>query len=130
MNRLKEARLAAELRQKEVADILHIAQASVSNWESGKAHPSQNNLKALAELYHVSIDYLVGLDQRTTLLNVCPSAEEMDALMRKAAGLPERQREMAESFLRFLIAFHEDGKIRYEELTLLENYIAFLASQA
>ena len=66
MTRLKEARLAAGMSQKAVADALHIAPPSVSNWESGKTNPSQENLKALSKLYHVSIDYLLGRDEEIT----------------------------------------------------------------
>ena len=130
MNRLKEARLATGMSQKEVADALHLAPPSVSNWESGKTNPSQENLKALAELYHVSIDYLLGRDRKpaSTIRIVGPSADEINELMQKAATLPDLQYQMAESFLQFLIALHEGGRIRYAELAMLEDYIEFLAS--
>ena len=131
MNRLKEARLATGMSQKDVADALHLAPPSVSNWENGKTNPSQENLKALAELYHVSIDYLLGRDRKpaSTIRIVGPSAAEINELMQKAAILPDLQYQMAESFLQFLIALHEGGRIRYAELAMLEDYIEFLAAQ-
>ena len=60
MNKIKEARKAAGLSQKYVAMTLGVAPPSVSNWESGKTQPTPENLKALASLYNVSIDYLLG----------------------------------------------------------------------
>lgn len=62
MNRIKEARIAAGLSQKYVAMSLGVAGPSVSNWESGKTKPTPENLKALSDLLHVSIDYLLGVD--------------------------------------------------------------------
>jgi transcriptional regulator with XRE-family HTH domain len=60
VNKIKEARQKAGLSQKYVAMTLGVAPPSVSNWESGKTQPTPENLKALAALYNVSIDYLLG----------------------------------------------------------------------
>ena len=60
MNRIKEAREKRGLTQKYVALSLGVKGPSVSAWESGKTFPSAENLAALAELYGVSIDYLMG----------------------------------------------------------------------
>lgn len=62
MNKIKEARKAAGLSQKYVALALGVAGPSVSNWESGKTQPTPDNLKALANLFNVSVDYLLGLN--------------------------------------------------------------------
>ena len=66
MNKIKEARKAAGLSQKYVALALGVAGPSVSNWESGKTQPTPENLKALANLFNVSVDYLLGLDELGT----------------------------------------------------------------
>ena len=47
--------------------------------------------------------------------------------MQEAEKLPERQYQMAVSFMEFLIAHNDGGRIRYGELAMLEDYIAFLA---
>ena len=47
--------------QKSLAARLGITQATVSNWITGKSEPSMKNLKQLAELFGVSIDWLVGM---------------------------------------------------------------------
>ena len=61
-NKMKCAREAARLSQKQVALTLHVSAPTVSNWESGKINPSVENLKALCQLYNVTADYLLGLD--------------------------------------------------------------------
>ena len=38
----------------------------MSNWENGKTNPTHENLARLADLYQVSVDYLLGRDEETT----------------------------------------------------------------
>lgn len=60
-NELKSARLKANLTQKEVAEALKITQPAIAKWESGKgAAPSISRLMELADMYHTSIDELIG----------------------------------------------------------------------
>ena len=73
MNRIKEVREQRGLTQKYVALSLGVKGPSVSAWESGKTFPSAENLAALAELYGVSIDYLMGKAEDA------PSQEPEDA---------------------------------------------------
>jgi transcriptional regulator with XRE-family HTH domain len=60
MTRLKECRENAHLSQKYVAITLGISSPSVANWERGKTNPTQENIVKLADLYGVSVDYLLG----------------------------------------------------------------------
>ena len=60
MTRLRECRENANLSQKYVALTLGIAAPSVANWERGKTNPSHDNIVKLADLYGVSVDYLLG----------------------------------------------------------------------
>ena len=59
-NLYKKFRKRAGYSQKEVTEILHITQGAVSSWESGRWEPDQQNLSALADLYGVSTDALLG----------------------------------------------------------------------
>lgn len=58
---LQNLRRAAGLSQEEVAGKLFVSRQSVSKWENGQAEPGVENLKALAELYGVSMDELTGM---------------------------------------------------------------------
>lgn len=69
MNRLKECREKSGLSQKTVAASLKVAAPSVSNWESGKTSPTHENLEKLADLYGVSIDYLLGRESPVSAEN-------------------------------------------------------------
>ncbi|MDY4488753.1 MAG: LexA family transcriptional regulator [Candidatus Limivicinus sp.] len=58
--RLKEARKAKGLTQVEVSKIIGISQNGYSDWETGKNRVDAVSLNKLADLYGVSVDYLVG----------------------------------------------------------------------
>lgn len=60
--RLQEYRKAHHLSQEELADKLGVSRQAVSKWERGESSPDTDNLIALAKLYNVSIDCLLGDD--------------------------------------------------------------------
>lgn len=62
-NIIKKYRKRAGYSQKDVAEALHVTTAAVSSWENGRYSPDQQNLAALADLFGVSVDVLIG---RTT----------------------------------------------------------------
>lgn len=61
MYRLKDLREDADLKQKELAQILGCDQATYSRYETGKLNIPIDILKKLAKYYNVSMDYLIGL---------------------------------------------------------------------
>lgn len=87
MNKIKEARKAAGLSQKYVALALGLKGPSVSNWESGKTQPTPENLKALANLFNVSVDYLLDRDDLSQEENADTKTEPIpeDELQRQNA---------------------------------------------
>lgn len=56
---LTTLRLEYKLTQAELADKLNYTDKSVSKWENGDAMPPVDTLKSLADLYGVTLDYLV-----------------------------------------------------------------------
>lgn len=59
--RLKEARELKQYTQKEIAKLLGISIGTLSGYERDYRDPDTLTLKKLAELYEVTLDYLVGL---------------------------------------------------------------------
>ena len=60
MNRIRELRELAGLRQIDVAKATGIDQKTLSNYETEKTNPDSFSLICLADFFDVSIDYLVG----------------------------------------------------------------------
>ena len=58
--KLRDLREDHDLKQKEIAAILGIDQRVYSNYETGKRDIPLRHLIALADYYHVSVDYLLG----------------------------------------------------------------------
>lgn len=59
-NRLVQLRKERGYSQESLALALNISRQAISKWERGEASPDTDNLIALAMLYNVSLDALVG----------------------------------------------------------------------
>jgi len=59
--RMKELRENNNLQQKEVAQMLNITATSYNNYESGIRRPHYELLVKIAEIYSVTVDYLLGI---------------------------------------------------------------------
>lgn len=59
--RLKELREDRDIKQKELADFLHIKQNTYSQYENGQRQLPVEILIKLAEYYNVTTDYILGL---------------------------------------------------------------------
>ena len=62
--RLKELRKENGLTQLQVGERLSVSKALISSYESAARYPSYDVLIKLANLYGVTTDYLLGLDNR------------------------------------------------------------------
>ena len=85
MNIFKDLRKKKGLTQVELAKLLNVQQTTVSKWEVGRATPDYPVLIKLAELFDVSIDYLLGADEHR---------KEPDALTTEERKLLEGYREI------------------------------------
>lgn len=63
--RLKELREAKKLSQKDVAIRLNVVPSTISGYESNTITPSLEQFTRMAILYNTSLDYMMGLDNRT-----------------------------------------------------------------
>lgn len=58
--KLKELRTRDGLSIERVARQLEVSSMTIRNWESGETEPSASQVKALADLFGVSTDYLLN----------------------------------------------------------------------
>lgn len=59
--RIRDLREDHDLKQEDIARLLHCTQACYSNYETGKRDIPTEVLIQLAGLYHTSTDYILGL---------------------------------------------------------------------
>lgn len=62
--KLKEARKNAGLSQEQFAEKMSVSRSAVARWEADLGMPDISNLKAMAQLLSVSIDYLLDEDEK------------------------------------------------------------------
>lgn len=65
--RLKELREKKQLSQTDVAKRLDVTRSTVSGYECNTITPSLEQLVKLAVLYNTSLDYMMGMDNRSHL---------------------------------------------------------------
>lgn len=62
-SKLKEARKKANLSQEEVAEKIKTSRSNISKYETNMLEPNLQTLKELCELYRISADYLLELNE-------------------------------------------------------------------
>lgn len=60
--RLKELRIEKNLSRNDLANILHVNTRTISYWELGQRECNLEQLANIANVFSVSTDYLLGLD--------------------------------------------------------------------
>lgn len=76
--KLKKARKEAGLSQEQLAEKLSVSRSAVAKWESGKGMPDVNNLKVIAQLLDVSVDYLLDEEEKLSF-NETKEAIDLDS---------------------------------------------------
>ena len=79
--RLQASRINLKLSQKEAAAAIGVSPSIISNYENCGRTPSVENLMALANLYHCSADYLLGLDKRQSASTLDVSSLNQEQVM-------------------------------------------------
>ncbi len=75
---LKELRKQRKMTQAELAQKMNVASNTISTWEQGNREPSCADLKKLADIFNVSIDFLLS---RSNVVQ-CPSlTKEQEKLL-------------------------------------------------
>lgn len=75
--KLKQHRKKLSLTQEEVAEKIGVSAQAVSKWEMGDCLPDCFNLKALADVYGVSLDILLKTEDNDDINVVCKKIEQL-----------------------------------------------------
>lgn len=80
-DKLKELRKSHNLTQRELAERLNVAKSVVSYYESGDRFPSYDVLIRISRTFHVTTDYLLGVERRRMIDVSGLSEENIDVVM-------------------------------------------------
>ena len=114
--KLKNARKEAGLSQEQLAEKLSVSRSAVAKWESGKGMPDVNNLKVIAQLLDVSVDYLLD-DEEKISFNETKEAIDLDSF--EVTGTCRNKRDAA-CFSKFSEADAIYPLIRRKKMSKLE----------
>lgn len=101
--KILKIRKANGLSQEELAEQLGISRQSISKWESGQATPELDKIIKLAEIFDISIDYLL-------------QPNETDELKLKTSILEKQQREILQ----------QQRKTQNRQFLIVSSFISFL----
>lgn len=91
-----------------IAAELGISKQTVSAWRNGSRSPKKQMIVKIAEMYHVSIEWLMGFDVEKPDIIVIddgkPQTIEAKILSRGIDKLPKEQREQALSMFKLMFA--------------------------
>ena len=92
--KLKAARAGRDMSQQQLAERLGVAQNTVCNWENGKRRPDAEALVRLAQLFDVSVEYLLGQEHAAKVSQ--KEAQLLAAFRRLTPAQQERMLRLAE----------------------------------
>ena len=97
MNRIKELREQHRMTQVRLSVELGVSQETISAYEKGKCYPRYQSIEKMADLFHVSMDYLMGRSDR--LLETGPVTSQDELALALFQKLNERKKEKAIAYL-------------------------------
>ena len=96
-DRLKEARIASGLTQKQLAEKLGIAGTTITGYEKGKSEPNLNTIGKIMEILHVDANFLWQDEMRE--LNTDDFSIPEIKMVRKYRVLDEHGKDMVDTVL-------------------------------
>lgn len=94
LEHLSELRKERKWSLQETADQLGIAKSTYAGYETGYREPSLQSLLHMAELFHTSVDYLLGRTEQEQCLREITSPDDRSGLGLSVDGEPLSEEEM------------------------------------
>lgn len=101
-DRLKELRKERRLTQVKLGEMLNYGYTAIANYESGRNQPSIPDLKKIASIFNVSMDYLLGVNDIRHPYVIDDTSAEFNEFRRRYALLNEESREMLLDYMDYL----------------------------
>lgn len=85
-NRIRTLRKMRGITMKQLGEVVGLAESTISQYETGKRQPDNETLLKLGEFFNVTVDYLLGADQKEKAPTLTEKderdiARKLDAIM-------------------------------------------------
>ncbi len=101
MDRIKELRTEFGFTQEKLGNMLGITKTGISYWESGTSVPNDEMLINISNIFHVSIDYLLG---KSDIRNINNENEDyriaFDDIGKDYAELEDSEKDMIKTMIK------------------------------
>ena len=121
--KLKEARKEAGLSQEQFAEKISVSRSAIAKWESDKGMTDVNNLKAMAQLLDISLDYLLDEDEK---LSFNETKEAIDPDSFEVTGNCRNKKDAA-CYSRYSVADAIYPLIRRKKMSKSEWFVDLIA---
>lgn len=119
-DKLRELRRQNNLKQSDLAQILHVGTSTVSGWEIGKYLPDINILSSLCDYFQVPADYLLGRSESlndTSFISQSQVNQEQAKVLNYYDRLDEENRDYIRGTMVKLIKEQDAEKKRKKEIS-------------
>lgn len=89
-NQIKKLRMQSGMTQTELAKLMSVTRSSVNAWEMGISVPTAAKLVELSLFFHISTDYLLGLEQQE-VVQLDGFSEEQKAILYSLVAYFQKQ---------------------------------------
>lgn len=101
-NRIRKLREEFHMTQVRLGIELGVAQETISAYESQRHYPSFTQMLKMSEIFHASIDYIMGLSEVRRFV-LPPRDENLTKLTELGRRLNQRQLELALAYVQGLV---------------------------
>ncbi len=102
-DRLKELRKEKKLTQVKLGEMLNYGYTAIANYESGRNQPSIPDLKKIASIFNVSMDYLLGVNDIRHPYVIDDETAEFNEFRRYYAMLNDDSKDELMLYMEFLV---------------------------
>ncbi|MBR4015656.1 MAG: helix-turn-helix transcriptional regulator [Anaerotignum sp.] len=109
-DRLKLLRKEKKLTQVKLGEMLNYGYTAIANYESGRNQPSIPDLKKIASIFNVSMDYLLGVNDIRHPYVIDDETAKFSEFRRHYAMLSENSKDELLLYMQWLIEREEKTK--------------------
>ena len=95
--KFREYRLKNNLSQRQLSELINVPTTTLYSYESGVCDPSISTLIKMADVYHISVDELIG--RQTNLLSKLILSQRERSIIDKILAMNEKQQELTELYI-------------------------------
>lgn len=109
-DRLKQLRKEKKMTQVKLGELLNYGYTAIANYESGRNQPAIADLKKIASIFDVSLDYLLGVNDTRQPFNTESNPERWNLFLQYYSLLDDNSLDDLLMYMQWLVERNEKKK--------------------